>query len=204
MDAVALGYRGVEADVFLIDGVLRVGHSKSEARERGTFEALYVRPLERMNEWCVPPRSRTPFLFFVELKQSSRDAYDSLVNVLARHDLPGKEMRVILVGSHPDNTDLAIQYRLDEPEVPGSLPKNVELITLDYDKTVGRFWNSESRRLKWLKAISETKSRFPRVMLRVHNVSPDDATYATLLKSGVDLIGTKDLLRTYRILANRR
>ena len=47
LDALDHGFGSVEADVFLVDGRLLVGHARSELRPKRTLEALYLEPLRR-------------------------------------------------------------------------------------------------------------------------------------------------------------
>ena len=47
-DALSLGYKGAEADVFLIDGELRLGHDRHAAERGATFEAQYLAPLRSL------------------------------------------------------------------------------------------------------------------------------------------------------------
>lgn len=45
LDALDAGFTSVEADIFLVDGKLLVGHSKGELKPDRTLEALYLGPL---------------------------------------------------------------------------------------------------------------------------------------------------------------
>jgi hypothetical protein len=45
LDALAHGFASVEADVFLVDGELLVGHDPSELRSGRTLTSLYLEPL---------------------------------------------------------------------------------------------------------------------------------------------------------------
>lgn len=47
LDALDQGFANVEADVFLVDGKLLVGHSRNELKADNTLEALYLAPLAR-------------------------------------------------------------------------------------------------------------------------------------------------------------
>jgi len=52
IDALRLGFSGVEADVFLVDGVLRVGHDRQQAQRGKTLETLYLIPLREIISRC--------------------------------------------------------------------------------------------------------------------------------------------------------
>ncbi len=51
LDAMDQGFLSVEADIFLVDGELRVGHNPEDLKEGRTLERLYLDPLaERVGE----------------------------------------------------------------------------------------------------------------------------------------------------------
>src|SRR5687768_16686239 len=213
-DALSLGFRGVEVDVFLIEGHLRVGHDRRMARSGATFDSLYLRPLSALAARCGALTDGNPFLLNIEIKERSQAAYDSLLTLLdryrpmlARRD--GRQViEIVLVGWHPraiSATDsmFAFQYRLDRPEqlCDRMLDPRVRLLSLDYGKTMGRRWMTTSGRRRWLAAIRATKNGTRARLLRVHNVPPDSSIYAALLRAGVDLIGTTNAAATHSLLA---
>ena len=209
-DALALGYRGVEADVFLVDGVLRLGHDRRRARTGAPFEARYLMPLQAVLVRCAPLQiDGAPFLLAVELKEPSRAAYDALVASLARYPAVTAAVEVVLVGWHPGPAVLSSapvplgrQHRLRTPDaVPAdALDGGVRLLSLDYGKTVGRWWVRRGGRRRWLAALRATKAAHPARWLRAHNVPVDPEVYRALLAAGVDLIGTKALPASARLL----
>ena len=70
-------------------------------------------------------------------------------------------------------------------------PAGTRLISIDYGKTAGRWWQLPARRRRWLSVIGEVKSLAPGALVRAFNVSRDTATYRRLWNAGVDLIGVK-------------
>jgi hypothetical protein len=210
-DALALGFRGVEADLFLVDGVLRVGHDRRSARTGASFEAAYLAPLQAVLARCGRLGSDgLPFLLAVEFKATSPAAYDSLGSLLARYPAVTAAAEVVLVGWHPTIAVgsvppvlLARQHRLRSPGAvdAAALDDGVRLLSVDYGKTLGRWWVREAGRRRWLAGLRAVKAAQPARRLRVHNVPVDAAVYRALLAAGVDLIGTKDLPATARLLA---
>lgn len=209
-DALALGYRGVEADIFLVDGVLRLGHDRRSARTGAPFEASYLMPLQAVLARCASLQTDgASFLLAVELKEPSRAAFDSLVAALARYPAVTAAAEVVLVGWHPEPAllgaapvPLGRQHRL---RTPAAVPANVldgavRLLSLDYGKTMGRWWVNEAGRRRWLAALRATKAAHPARRLRAHNVPVDPAVYRALLAAGVDLIGTKALPASAQLL----
>jgi hypothetical protein len=121
---------------------------------------------------------------------------------------------VVLVGWQPNAPSharaigalLGRQYRLTRPDQGEELARalrdpHVRLLSLDYGKTMGRRWRTAAGRRRWLAAIRAVKASAPDLLLRVHNVPADGRIYAALLAAGVDLIGTKELTASARLLA---
>lgn len=202
-DALALGFRGAEADVFLVDGVLRLGHDRRRARTGASLEAQYFAPLDSVFGRCGAPRSgELPFLLAVEIKEDSRVTYDSLTAVLGRHPRLHGVVDVVLVGWFPDAATLATSatrvgrhHRLRRPDTAWTTPLDptVRLLSVDYGKTAGRWWVRAAGRRRWMTALRAAKAANPDRRLRVHNVPVRAELYRELLTAGVDLIGTKDL-----------
>jgi hypothetical protein len=215
-DALDLGFRGAEADVFLVDGILRLGHDEKQARSGPAFEQAYLAPLREVIERCGGLASGNAFLLNVEVKDESPPTVDSLLALLGRFAFDPAKVRVVAVGWLPpmdsmkSGMDLmATQYRIattDERRLRddiAQLDARVRLLSLDYGKTAGRWWNTAGRRRRWLDALSLAKSAAPDRLLRVHNVPADPVIYRDLLTAGVDLIGATDLPAAQGILSAR-
>ncbi len=219
-DALAAGYRGVEVDVFLIDGVVRVGHDRGRARRAGTLEELYLAPLAERIARCgrlTPDRDR-PFLLLIEIKERSPDTFDAVARLLARHagmfgaNVPGggREVEVVMVGWHPRAdageraAPLAYQWRIagHADTLVAPTERSVRLLSLDYGKTMGRPWRTAAGRRRWLRTLAAVRRGAAGRLVRVHNVPADSAIYARLLAAGADLIGTRELGATRRILTS--
>lgn len=216
-EALERGFRGVEVDLFLVDGVLRVGHSRRRAARSASFEALYLAPLRATVARCgVLTSDSRPFFLAIEFKEAAPAAYDSLVRLFGfYHELISREGRgtsieVVLVGWYPPmaghgseaDSLLSIQYRpTDADRVhPNVMPARVRLISVDYGKTIGRWWRPSADISRSIAAVAALKNAGPGRMFRVHNVPADDRLYNILLAAGVDLIGTTELAKTQRLL----
>jgi hypothetical protein len=224
-DALGLGFRGAEADVFLVHGVLRVGHDRRAAERGGTLEQLYLAPLQEISARCGSfTSSGAPFLFTVDLKEPSLKAHEELLRLLARYsDLFSPDQRdgkahhrvlAVQVGprlqaaaeaSGAASALLGQQYQIARVDDAVSVrdSESIRLVSLDYGKTVGRWWVTSRQRRRWLATLSKARQAAPGVLLRVHNVPAQRRVYDELFRAGVDLIGTKDLKTTHRLLTTR-
>ena len=221
-DALELGFRGVEADILLRGGELRVAHDASATRPGRSLEALYLRPLRAIVRQCghIIPRS-TPFLLNVELKERSRAGYDSLIALLERYtdlfetpsaDSAGPPVEIILVGWYPPLADTTpdLRHQVWRQQRITTLSSGsgtesttaVRLVSLDYGKTIG--WSGRGpppeRAAGWLARLRAAKGEGPGRLARVYNVPIDPAVYRLLLEAGVDLIGSKRLLASRQVL----
>ena len=222
-DALSLGYQGAEADVFLVNGELQLGHDRRAATQDGNFETLYLAPLQALVARCgTLTADGQPFLLTIEIKEESRPTFDSLVAVLARYpDLfsrssgqaaasgPGTPpVQAVLVGWYPPgfadsvSVPLSRQARLQSAggPPPDAADRSVGLIGLDYVETIGRRWTTAAQRRRWFSAIRATKAAFPARRIRAYHVPVNERIYRDLLAAGVDLIGTLELVETARVL----
>lgn len=85
LDALSHGFCSVEADVFLVDGKLLVGHERSELSADRTLERLYLDPLRdrvRQNGGRVFTAD-APFRLLIDIKSDGTETYRALDDVLA-------------------------------------------------------------------------------------------------------------------------
>jgi hypothetical protein len=86
-EALEHGFCSVEADVFLRDGRLLVGHTGFDLRPERTLESLYLDPLRqrvRANHGKVYPDGPTVYLL-VDVKTEANATYAALDRVLVRY-----------------------------------------------------------------------------------------------------------------------
>jgi hypothetical protein len=88
LDALEHGFCSVEADVFLVDGRLLVGHAKNELDSTKTLGALYLDPLQKRvkaNEGHVFS-GVDRFFLLVDVKSDAEETYRALHEVLGRYE----------------------------------------------------------------------------------------------------------------------
>jgi len=221
-DTIGLGYRGVEVDVFLDNGQLLVGHDRSELRASETLESQYLAPLKRIVDERRFLIQGGRFLLNIEIKGGGRDAYDALIDLLDDHDgfvttirngneVPGA-VDVVLVGWHPTIEELEkepVRYVSIQHEISSLAPIRiaypahlVRMLTIHYDRSFqwtgrGRLPRRYKRRIEQLRVLAAAN---PGRLIRVITPPDNERVYQSLLGAGVDLIGTKHLGLSSRIL----
>ena len=86
-DALAHGFTSVEADVWLVNGKVLVGHDRDDLTRGRTLERLYLAPLEvlRRARGSVYPDWGGQFQLLVDVKSRARATYAALEAALGRH-----------------------------------------------------------------------------------------------------------------------
>jgi hypothetical protein len=87
-EALENGFCSVEADVFLVDGKLLVGHTRSSVKPERTLESLYLDPLReraKANNGRIYPSGPTVFLL-VDVKSKGKETCAALLKVLEGYD----------------------------------------------------------------------------------------------------------------------
>jgi len=212
LDALDQGFCSVEADIFLIDGKLLVGHTRETTRPERTLQALYLDPLReriRKNSGRVYPNGPEVTLL-IDLKTDWRNIYPVLRGVL--NDYAG-----ILSTFRGDNKETNAITAI----VTGN--RSLEMFTGEsvryatYDGQLSDLDSSESANLipwisnewgatfRWTgkgEMAAEEKQRLKEIVQKAHFKSrqvrfwgaPDKPTFwSELLTNGVDLINTDDL-----------
>jgi hypothetical protein len=86
LGALEHGFPAVEADVFLVDGQLLVGHGRKDIVAGRTLSSLYLDPLAELVEDRGHLYDGHPFLLLVDVKSEAGPTYAALHGVLASYD----------------------------------------------------------------------------------------------------------------------
>ncbi|MDB5478594.1 MAG: secreted protein [Alphaproteobacteria bacterium] len=87
-DALRHGFTTVEADVFLVNGELLVGHTMGTTRPGRTLEALYLKPLAEMaekNDGHIYPQSGQSLQLLIDVKSGGAETHYALEDLLQRY-----------------------------------------------------------------------------------------------------------------------
>ena len=212
LDALEQGFCSVEADIFLVEGKFRVGHSKSELRKDRTLESLYLKPLAervRANKGSVYPKKER-FILLIDIKSDGDEAYPVLDQLLTRYQelftahLDGKArpgpIMAILSGNRPRallEADGTRYCSIDgRPPDLGSKAAShlVPLVSDNWSNHFkwrgrGEFPPEELAKLKNFVARTHREKR----LLRFWAVPDNEACWRVLYETGVDLINTDKL-----------
>ena len=211
--ALAAGFTSVEADVFLVDGELRVGHERWQLRPGRTLTSLYLEPLHR--GWQADGQFApgvTQVQLLVDIKADAAAVHRALAAELSRYrDMLTRfrddgvtcgAVTVILSGSRPRELVAAEPERLcaidgrlaDLTASPPPSPFLVPLVSDSWSRVCD--WDgrdeplpAERVRLRDLVAQAHAQGR----QLRFWGIPDRIECWRELAEAGVDWIGSDRL-----------
>jgi len=196
------GFGSIEADVFLVDGQLLVGHEKNQLNKERTLEALYIKPLVKkiqQNHGKIFLDKNKKLNILIDCKTDGVAALDVLTLLLKGYNslITNRNLRFVISGNRPPETDYHlypdyIQFdgRLGIHYTPEVLSK-IAIIS-DYFGSYSK-WNGEAT------LPEEDRFRLMEMITKVHEMkkpirfwgSPDTPTAWGVFKQlGVDYINT--------------
>lgn len=224
-EALDNGFTSIEADVFLRNGDLLVGHSESELKPERDLKRLYLAPLfarVQQNGGSVYP-TKVEVILLVDIKEKGPDVYEELKrelepykDLLTSYDVAKgvshKAVMVVLSGDRPSEVLKKEDQRM--AFLDGTLkdldpnPTDAQLFPLISDNWDDHFkWNGEGRiglpdeaKLKLLVDRAHSQKQ----LIRFWGAPDVPNFWQTLLDDGVDLINTDKLaefhafMQTYR------
>lgn len=212
VDAMELGFASVEADVFLVDGKLLVGHDPLELKPERTLAALYLEPLRKRvqeNGGSVFGEG-TPVTLLVDIKSEAGSTYQALAKeLMGSAEMLGQAVdgqwqrgavEVIISGNRP--IELVAEDDTRRASIDGRLVElggdsTVALVPLVSESWQSHFqWDGRGEmptaERRKLREITELVHRGGR-RLRFWATPETEACWRELRAAGVDLIGTDDL-----------
>ncbi|MHC4166330.1 MAG: exo-alpha-sialidase [Planctomycetota bacterium] len=228
-DALAHGFTGVEADVFLVDDDLFVAHDRHEITPERTLRGLYLDPLrERVGKnGGRVYRDGPQVTLLIDIKSEAVPTYRALHRILTEYrDIftsfgsDGRSDRAVLAVISGNRTyELMASQKVRYAGYDGRLTDlqsdaRADLMPLISDRWTAHFkWRgvgempaAERRKLRDIVQVSHEKGRRVRFWATPDNRSPArEALWRELVSAGVDLINTDDLegLRQF-LLSNAR
>jgi glycerophosphoryl diester phosphodiesterase len=219
LDALEHGFAAVEADVFLVDGELLVGHGRRDVEPGRTLSSVYLDPLAEQVKEHGQVYEGQSFLLLVDTKSDAGPTYAALHEVLSgykemlthyRYDgtLSGP-VRVVVSG-HTDLPQMEkqlIRYATADVRLPHLEKALSPVVSMVSDRWAEHFrwlWLAE----RWMRRRQQAK--IARLVGRIHDAGCEarfwgvlPRSWPALLAADVDHIITDDLagLREF-LLAN--
>lgn len=219
LDALDQGFTSVEADVYLADGKLLVGHDRQELKPERDLEALYLKPLAeraRRSAGKIYPNC-DEFYLFVDIKSDAQPTSAALVTLLSQyrdvlaqveHGQPRQgAIRVIVTGNRLplDANQGDVSYfgwdgRLSD--LGGRAPAaQMPVISDNWQNHFrwrgdGPMPQAEREKLQQFVKDAHTSKR----ILRFWATPEKEALWQELYAAKVDLIGTDELERLAKFL----
>lgn len=219
-DALAHGFRSIEADVWLTNDVLLVAHDFKDASAERTLEKLYLDPLRAFVKTNEAGRGQPFITLLIDVKSAADPTYGALKKVLAGYTdiltvfkaagIQTNAVMVIISGNRAEAT------MREEPTrwaaVDGRLPDlesnpSVALFPLISDNWTKYFqWRGqgplpEDERAKLRALVSQAHSQGR--MIRLWAVPDNEAGWKELFDAGVDLLNTDKLAAMENFLRAR-
>ncbi|MFO0262226.1 MAG: hypothetical protein ACK53V_11410, partial [Planctomycetota bacterium] len=87
LEALELGFASIEADIFLREGQLLIGHTQADLRPERTLEGMYLAPLaERLGKQNGSgPASDRPLILLIDIKTEAGSTWESLHPLLLKY-----------------------------------------------------------------------------------------------------------------------
>jgi glycerophosphoryl diester phosphodiesterase len=228
LDALEHGFTSVEADVWLVDGELRVAHDLADARAGVTLESLYLDPLDklvRQQGHSVYPGWDGSLQLLIDIKSDGETTYAAVEKELAEHPalmtsyangrVSAGPVTAVVSGNRPLATMQAADKRFGfydgrSADLASGMPAGLmPLVSDNWTKLftwqgVGPMPEAERARLRAYVETAHANGHRVRFW-----ATPDqpgaarDAMWTELLDAGVDHINTDDLPALDRFLSAR-
>ncbi|WP_346957988.1 phosphatidylinositol-specific phospholipase C/glycerophosphodiester phosphodiesterase family protein [uncultured Arthrobacter sp.] len=227
-DALEHGFTSVEADVWLVDGELRVAHDREDVRPGVTLESLYLDPLQdlvRGQGHSVYPKWGGSLQLLIDIKSDGESTYAAIEQELAKHrDIMSRyshgstktgPVAAVISGNRPLATMQAQETRFSfydgrSADLTSGIPAG--LMPLVSDNWTKLFtWQGvgpmpEAERAKLRAYVADAHANGYRVRFWATPDMPGaarDAVWNELFDAGVDHINTDDLAALQQFLTAR-
>ena len=227
-DALDHGFTSVEADVWLVDGELRVGHDLADTRPGRTLESLYLAPLEQRahdNAGRVYPGYRGTFQLLIDVKSEADPTYAAVDKALRDHAglitsfQGGQAQQHAVTAVISGNRDLALM-KAQRVRFAGYDGRLADLASGESASVMPLVSDNWTKNFTWQGVgpmPAEERAKLHRVVETAHAhgyrvrfwATPDvagparDALWSELVHADVDQINTDDLAGLQEFLTTR-
>ena len=208
------GFGSIEADVFPVNGVLLVSHSKKELQSQRTLDSLYIQPLLKE----LPKNSTRKVNLLIDIKENYKEALQLLMKeleplkkYLISNNDTSKQVTILISGERPPpgeyknyphyiffDDDLRKFHTNDEW-------KRVALVSLSFERYSK--WNGEGTipEKDWdtLKFTVDSVHHSGK-KIRFWAAPDNENSWKMQMKLGVDLIGTDKIRQLSQFLEKEK
>jgi glycerophosphoryl diester phosphodiesterase len=222
--ALELGYGSIEADIWLVDGVLLVGHDREDLKPERTLVAMYLDPLaaRARERGAIYGKDDPPLQLLIDIKSNGEPAYAALHELLyERSDVfsecnegrvTERAVKVVISGACPRET-IAAQTRRwafvdgrkrdleGDAGAPTSLVPLVSEAWTTYFSWPGIGEMPEAQRAKLRELVTRAHARG--YTLRFWGAPQVEGIWREQYGAGVDWINADDLQKGAEFLRGR-
>ena len=216
-DALAHGFRSVEADIWLTNGALLVAHDFRAATPEKTLQKLYLDPLRALVRTNTPAMGGPPLTLMIDVKSDAEETYAVLREVLRGYadmltrfeanTICTNAVIVIISGARAEATMRAepLRFAAVDGRVPdldtNPPPALVPLVSDNWTKYfqwrgVGPMPAEEREKLRSLVRRTHEQGR----RLRLWAAPDNEAGWKELSEADVDLLNTDKLAELEKFL----
>lgn len=207
-DALSLGFRSVEADIFLRDDQLMVSHIGIIMQ--GTLESLYIQPLlQRIHEYGSVLGDDKPFTLWIDLKEQNEKILEKLLQTLSPYSefatvntwgFGAEPIHVIVTGANDDAKEFlrrnaafrrfAIDSASIVPTDPIAQEHTFEAYSISWQAVNSGFLSSSySANAEQMIQCAHAQNR----AVRFYGMPEEASLWKSLRDLGVDYLGADDL-----------
>lgn len=202
--ALESGFRSIEADIHLIDGVLYVSHSRPKTGKVPTLQGLYLGPLDSLLRVNALQGSNMPLTMLIDIKTDATRTLQKLIQVLGQYPRlyqPGAvalPVRFVISGNRDYQQILSIPGLFIDGR-PGDLGKGYSADKMPIiSDHFGNWMQWNGKGMPSASEIHKINTLAKRVhdegkKLRLWAIPDNEVAWSLLLDAGVDLINTDRL-----------
>jgi alkaline phosphatase len=104
--AYAAGFGSIEADIFLINDSLFVGHVLADVKEKRTLEKLYLQPIDsciKQHHGWVYPSKTASLQLLIDVKLEAVSTLKKLIDILQKYPaiIQCTSLKIVITGNRP-------------------------------------------------------------------------------------------------------
>ncbi len=222
-DAMKLGFASVEADIYLVEGELLIGHDREDLTPARTLEGLYLAPLRKYIERRDGRvfQDGSPMWLQIDIKSEAEPTYRALHELLAKYaDIiasygPGgrtdRPVRVVISGNRP--REYMRSQKLRYAGYDGRMTDLQSQVAADFMPVISDNWRNHFEWRGEGEMPAAERAKLDRIVEHCHAYgrrvrfwgTPDDERFwQVAYEAGVDFLQTDDLKRLHRFLISRQ